>query len=262
MPLLNRRISSGKARPSRRARRIVAARARTGLHHRPHARSIEFARGDASAASAFRNQPRRPGDLSRAGAIGRLFSHRPAPLWTGFTSLFALDRSAAHRVARAVWDRSDDARRPDGCVGWEARNRGASRKIASIGVGVRHWITMHGFALNVGGDLSPFGAITPCGIANVTMTSIERETGVNHPLKSIADRMAQLARKRINQLAVTGCSPQGLVILSRARNAALKGRGPAFKRRRTPQLQCTLTLDEDAPGALVRTLPRASAGSG
>jgi len=79
---------------------------------------------------------------------------------------------------------------------------GSSRKIASIGVGVRHWISMHGFALNVGGDLSPFGAITPCGIANVIMTSIEKETGVNHPLESIADRTAQLARKRINHLAV------------------------------------------------------------
>ena len=54
-----------------------------------------------------------------------------------------------------------------------------NRKIASIGVGVRHWITMHGFALNVGGDLAPFDQITPCGIANVTMTSIERESGAN-----------------------------------------------------------------------------------
>ena len=36
---------------------------------------------------------------------------------------------------------------------------------------------MHGFALNVCGDLSPFDQITPCGIANVTMTSIEKETG-------------------------------------------------------------------------------------
>ena len=36
------------------------------------------------------------------------------------------------------------------------------RKIASIGVGVRHWITMHGVALNVGGDLSPFRHIAPC----------------------------------------------------------------------------------------------------
>src|SRR4051794_18775146 len=54
------------------------------------------------------------------------------------------------------------------------------RKIASIGVGVRHWITMLGFALNVSGDLSAFDAITPCGIANVAMTSVERESGLTH----------------------------------------------------------------------------------
>jgi lipoyl(octanoyl) transferase len=52
-----------------------------------------------------------------------------------------------------------------------------NRKIASIGVGVRHWITMHGFALNVRGDLSPFNYIIPCGINEVAMTSIEKETG-------------------------------------------------------------------------------------
>jgi lipoyl(octanoyl) transferase len=51
------------------------------------------------------------------------------------------------------------------------------RKIASIGVGVRHWISMHGFALNVCGDLGPFQEITPCGIAGVTMTSLEKEAG-------------------------------------------------------------------------------------
>jgi len=51
------------------------------------------------------------------------------------------------------------------------------RKIASIGVGVRRWISMHGFALNVCGDLTPYQEITPCGIAGVEMTSVERETG-------------------------------------------------------------------------------------
>lgn len=49
------------------------------------------------------------------------------------------------------------------------------RKLASIGVGARRWISMHGFALNVGGDLSGFKAITPCGIDGVVMTSLERE---------------------------------------------------------------------------------------
>ncbi|MBA2436592.1 MAG: lipoyl(octanoyl) transferase LipB [Chthoniobacterales bacterium] len=75
------------------------------------------------------------------------------------------------------------------------------RKIASIGVGVRHWITMHGFALNVCGDLAPFGHITPCGITNVTMTSIEKETGTVLELKTVATSAAKLARKRVANLA-------------------------------------------------------------
>lgn len=51
----------------------------------------------------------------------------------------------------------------------------AGRKLASIGVGARRWISMHGFALNVSGALGGFDAITPCGIDGVVMTSLERE---------------------------------------------------------------------------------------
>lgn len=64
------------------------------------------------------------------------------------------------------------------------------RKIASIGVGVRHWISMHGFALNVCGDLTPFSQITPCGIAGVEMTNIERETGDAVDVATVANRVA------------------------------------------------------------------------
>ena len=91
----------------------------------------------------------------------------------------ALDRSASRRIAGANTKLSATTR--DGLTGIWVENPemiGASRKIASIGVGVRHWITMHGFALNVSGDLTPFDHITPCGIADVTMTSIEKETGI------------------------------------------------------------------------------------
>lgn len=49
------------------------------------------------------------------------------------------------------------------------------RKIASIGVAVRHWISYHGFALNIDNDLGIFQAIVPCGLENVTMTSMARE---------------------------------------------------------------------------------------
>lgn len=49
------------------------------------------------------------------------------------------------------------------------------RKIASIGVGIRGWVSYHGFALNVDLDLSGFDAIVPCGLDFVEMTSIARE---------------------------------------------------------------------------------------
>jgi lipoyl(octanoyl) transferase len=76
------------------------------------------------------------------------------------------------------------------------------RKIASIGVGVRHWITMHGFALNVCGDLSPFNHIVPCGINNVAMTSIEKETGTPVSVSCIAASLERLAPNQISDLRV------------------------------------------------------------
>ena len=51
------------------------------------------------------------------------------------------------------------------------------RKIASIGVHARDWVTRHGFALNVDTDLSYFDLFVPCGIADVVMTSTRRELG-------------------------------------------------------------------------------------
>ncbi|MCX6968302.1 MAG: lipoyl(octanoyl) transferase LipB [Verrucomicrobia bacterium] len=70
------------------------------------------------------------------------------------------------------------------------------RKIASIGVGVRRWISMHGFALNVCGDLTPFNEITPCGILGVEMTNLERETGQPADVRSVADRVAAVFERR------------------------------------------------------------------
>ena len=51
------------------------------------------------------------------------------------------------------------------------------RKVASIGVGLRGWVTYHGFALNVTTCLSHFAAIIPCGLLDVEMTSVARELG-------------------------------------------------------------------------------------
>lgn len=68
----------------------------------------------------------------------------------------------------------------------------ANRKIASIGVGVRRWISMHGFALNVCGALKGFDDITPCGISGVTITSLEREGARAVSVKEVADTSAQI----------------------------------------------------------------------
>ena len=53
------------------------------------------------------------------------------------------------------------------------------KKIASIGVHARDWVTWHGFALNVTTDLSYFDLMVPCGIDGVVMTSIARELGTD-----------------------------------------------------------------------------------
>ncbi|HXF94633.1 MAG TPA: lipoyl(octanoyl) transferase LipB [Gemmatimonadales bacterium] len=70
------------------------------------------------------------------------------------------------------------------CLGIPAERRAGytgvwtrGRKIASIGIHVKQWVTWHGFALNVTTDLSHFDRIVPCGIPGVEMTSVEREAG-------------------------------------------------------------------------------------
>ncbi len=55
-----------------------------------------------------------------------------------------------------------------------------SRKIASIGIAVEHWVSFHGFALNVDLDLAPFEQLHPCGLDGSLMTSLARELG--HPV--------------------------------------------------------------------------------
>jgi lipoyl(octanoyl) transferase len=77
-----------------------------------------------------------------------------------------------------------------------------NRKMASMGVGVRHWITMHGFALNVCGDLSPFDHIVPCGINNVAITSMEKETKKSFTVASVARAVEKLVLDSIVTLRV------------------------------------------------------------
>ncbi len=66
------------------------------------------------------------------------------------------------------------------------------RKIASIGVHVKQWVTWHGFALNVTTDVDEFARVVPCGIADVVMTSVAYETAADE-IQTAADRMEHAA---------------------------------------------------------------------
>lgn len=63
-------------------------------------------------------------------------------------------------------------------------------KLASIGVAVRRWVTMHGFALNVNNDLAWFDRIHPCGIRGCRMTSLKELCGVEVPMAEVKARVA------------------------------------------------------------------------
>jgi lipoyl(octanoyl) transferase len=83
--------------------------------------------------------------------------------------------------ATGVWL---DTAHPDKC-----------RKICAIGVRSSHFVTMHGFALNVNTDLNYFSYINPCGFVDKGVTSIQKELGTPYPL----DEIKLLLREEFNR---------------------------------------------------------------
>jgi len=90
------------------------------------------------------------------------------------------------------------AGRRDGLTGVWVENR----KLASIGVGVRKWISMHGFAINVTREsLPPFLAITPCGLDGVSMTCLAAETEQEITMQKA---IAAISARLVEKLSVAG----------------------------------------------------------
>ena len=76
-------------------------------------------------------------------------------------------------VINALSDFGVAARRAEGRIGiWCDDRMGREAKIGAIGVRVRRWVTLHGLSINVSPDLSHFGGIVPCGIAEFPVTSL------------------------------------------------------------------------------------------
>ena len=73
----------------------------------------------------------------------------------------------------------------------DASVKGRERKICAMGIRCSRWVTMHGFALNVNVDLNYFNFITPCGIQNKQVTSIQRELGQTVSMNEVKDKLVK-----------------------------------------------------------------------
>jgi lipoyl(octanoyl) transferase len=107
-------------------------------------------------------------------------------------------RSIEDALIAACGDLGVAAGRREGLTGVWVENR----KLASIGVGVRKWISMHGFAINVTREsLPPFLAITPCGLDGVSMTCLAAETDQEITMEKA---IAAISVRLIEKLSVAG----------------------------------------------------------
>ena len=114
----------------------------------------------------------RGGDVTYHGP-GQLVGYPILNLTQHRTDLHWYLRTLEQALIVALAEFAIPAERRAGYTGVWTRGR----KIASIGVHVKQWVTWHGFALNVSTDLSQFDRIVPCGIQGVQMTSVQREEG-------------------------------------------------------------------------------------
>lgn len=113
---------------------------------------------------------------------GQIVGYPILKLAPGQRDLHAYLRRIEEVLIRTLADFGIEADRREGLTGvWVG-----SRKIASIGVACRKWVTYHGFALNVRNDLSLFQKIRPCGLDPAVMTSIGKELGCAPSMRAVA----------------------------------------------------------------------------
>jgi len=137
--------------------------------------------------------------LERVGRGGDITYHGPGQL-VGYP-IVRMGKPEVHRYVRSLEAALIDAlaefeiaaRRIEGLTGvWVGE-----KKIASIGVGLRHWITYHGFALNVTTDLSYFRRIHLCGLQGREATSIAEVKGAAPAMETVRDAVASACARRL-----------------------------------------------------------------
>jgi len=141
--------------------------------------------------------------VERVGRGGDITYHGPGQL-VGYP-IVLMEKPDVHKFVRSIETAliealrvfGVEARRIDGLTGVWA----GDRKIASIGVGIRKWVTYHGFALNVTTDLSRFRRIHLCGLKGREATSIARETGSAPAMEAVREAVAAACNRYIEGFA-------------------------------------------------------------
>ena len=137
--------------------------------------------------------------VERVGRGGDVTYHGPGQL-VGYP-ICLMEHPDVHRFVRSIETALIDAlgalgvagRRLEGLTGvWVGE-----KKIASIGVGIRKWVTYHGFALNVTTDLSYFRRIHLCGLKGREATSIAEVRGEAQPMGVVREEVAAACVRRL-----------------------------------------------------------------
>jgi lipoyl(octanoyl) transferase len=146
----------------------------------------------------------RGGDVT-LHAPGQLVGYPILDLKQHRTDLHWYLRTLEEVLIQALADFEIPAERNPGLTGVWTKGR----KIASIGIHVKQWVTFHGFALNVTTALDLFDLIVPCGIHGVTMTSIAQEISSTDPTlmdqtkQRVADAFGRVFDRPITQGTVS-----------------------------------------------------------
>ncbi|GAA4758109.1 lipoyl(octanoyl) transferase LipB [Sphingomonas daechungensis] len=94
------------------------------------------------------------------------------------------------------------AHRAPGRIGIWVGEGPAEAKIAALGIRIKRWVTLHGFAINVAPDLSHFGGIVPCGISEFGVTSM-KALGKEMPLTRVDDALKRTFPSFVSDLSLT-----------------------------------------------------------
>ena len=139
-----------------------------------------------AAAGVEVRETNRGGDVTYHGP-GQIVGYPILPLEHHGKDVHLYLRRLESLLMTALWDYGIKAERKEGFTGvWTPQG-----KIASIGVAISHWISYHGFALNVAPDMEHFRLIHPCGLVGVKMTSMELLLGRAPDRAEVAGRIVR-----------------------------------------------------------------------